>query len=266
MKRIGQGSSRRGVLLLSVSFLSGIALLMATQGLADDFLSHPVFVVREIEVQWPRGIPARSPRFRLNPPTSIFRVDLKALSTNFQRRFPAVEVESIRRLLPNRLVATMRLRKVVGQVNLAKAYAPVSDDGILIGPGLAAPRPNLPILILSGLKGPLRVGRSLDCPSFWKASELLATLHRDGGIAGHRVMSVRVEGEELFLLLDSGTEIRFAGTHLAVAWQQLAGVVNRRPDVLNQAGYIDLRFGDPVIGEKPKEKSKHEKRTTHRRS
>ena len=260
MKRSGPATSRRGVLLLSVSFLSGIALLAAGQGAVDDFLSHPVFLVREIEVQWPQGIPARSPRFRLNPPTSIFRVDLKALSTNFQRRFPTVEVEDIRRVLPNRLVAVMRLRKVVGQVNLSRSYAPVSDDGIVIGPGLSTPRPDLPVLTLSGLQGPLLVGRALDCPSFWKASELLATLHRDGGIAGHRVLSLRVEGENLFIGLDSGTEIRFSGNHLSDAWQQLAGVVSRRPDVLTQAGYIDLRFEDPVIG------GKNEKRTARRRT
>ena len=263
MKRGERGAGRRGMLLLSVSFLSGIVLLMAAQGMADDFLSHPAFLVREVEVDWPHGAPARATRFRLNPPTSIFRVDLKALSTSFQRKFPTVEVEDIRRVLPNRLTATMRLRKVVGQVSLSGAYAPVSDDGILIGPGLRAPRPNLPVLVLSGLQGPLRVGRSLDCPSFWKASELLATLHRDGGIAGHRVLSVRVEGEDLFVGLDSGVEIRFSGAHLAVAWQQLAGVVGRRPDALSRARYIDLRFGDPVIGDKSR---KNEKRTARRRA
>lgn len=247
---------------MSVSFLSGVALLMAAQGAVEDFLSYPAFIVREVEVEWPQSAPAHPVRFRLNPPTSIFQVNLRALTISFQRKFPAVEVESIRRLLPNRLVATMRLRKVVGQVNLNGVYAPVSDDGILVSPGSAVPRPGLPLLFLSGLRGPARVGRSLDSPSFWKASELLITLHRDGGIAGHRVNSVRVEGENLFLTLDSETEIRFSGTRLDGAWQQLAGVVARRPGVLDQAGYIDLRFGDPVIGER----IRNEKRPSRRRT
>lgn len=247
---MGKKRTGRGALLLSVSFLSGIALLVAAQGAAEGFLSHPAFLVREVEVRWPAGAPPRSDRFRLNPATSIFHVDLKALTVSFQRKFPAAEVEGIRRLLPNRLVATMRQRKILGQVAAAGSYAPVSDDGILVAPGSSSPRPGLPVLLLPDLKGPLRVGRSIDSPSFWKASELLATLHRDGGIAGQKVITVRVEGDGLFVALESGAELRFSGSQLAGGWQQLGGLLGRRPGLLSQVSYVDLRFGDPVINEK----------------
>ena len=140
----------------------------------------------------------------------------------------------------------------------------MSDDGILVTPASATPRAGLPVLLLPDLKGPLRVGRSIDSPSFWKASELLATLHRDGGIAGQRVHSVRVEGDGLFVALESGTELRFSGSQLAGGWQQLDSLIGRRPGLLSQASYVDLRFGDPVIGDKPK--TKNEKRTSRRRS
>ena len=262
MKRKSAGS-RRGVLLLGVSFLSGVTLLVGAQGAVDEFLSHPAFVVREVEVQWPAGAPPRSARFRLTPPSSIFRVDLRALATSFQRKFPTVEVEEIRRVLPNRLVATMRLRRIVGQVNLSGVYAPVSDDGILVLPAASAPRPGLPVLLLEGARGPARVGRSLDSASFWKASELLATLRRDGGIAGHRVTALRVEGDSLTLGLESGAEVRFSGGKLSEGWQQLSGVVGRSPGLLDRVRYVDLRFGDPVIVEKS---AKNEKRASRRRS
>lgn len=262
-RQIGGRPSRRGVLLLGVSFLSGIGLLMAAQGMVDDFLEHPAFQVREVEVQWPAGVKARSDRFRLNPPTSIFRVDLKSLAISFQRRFPSAEVEGIRRHLPNRLVAVMRPRKIVGQISVSGLYAPVSDDGILIFPASATPRPELPVLVLEGVKGPLRVGRSIDTASFWKASELLSTLHRDGGIAGHKVINVRVEGDNLFLALDSSAEIRFSGNNLSVEWQQLSSLIARSPGLLKEPRYVDLRYGDPVIGEL---RPKNEKRTSRRRS
>ncbi|GEM_PF-3072977 len=259
---MGKKRTGRGALLLSVSLASGIALLIAAQGAMDGFLSHPAFLVREVEVRWPAGAPPHSDRFRLNPPTSIFHVDLKALTVSFQRKFPTAEVEGIRRLLPNRLVATMRRRKILGQVAAAGAYAPVSDDGILVYPASSAPKPGLPVLLLPDLKGPLRVGRRVDSPGFWKASELLATLHRDGGIAGQKVTTVRVEGDGLFVTLESGTELRFSGSRLAVGWQQLGGLLSRRPGLLAQVSYVDLRFGDPVIVDKPKS----EKRTARRRS
>ena len=255
MKAERRLSSRRTV-LLSVSFFSGIAMLLAAQGAIDGFLSHPAFLVREVEVQWPEGVKSRPRRFRLNPPTSIFRVDLKILGYAFQRRYPSVEVESIERVMPNRLVATMRPRRVVGQVNLGGSYYLVSDDGVVVAPASSVARPELPILLLDGFRGPLRVGSGLESPSFWKASELLATIHRDGGIAGHRVASIRVSGQDLFLLLDCGAEIRFSGDHLAVGWQHLVGLLRNRPELLKQANYLDLRFEDPVIGEKAKSREK----------
>lgn len=259
---MGKKRTGRGALFLSVSFLSGVGLLFAAQATADGFLSHPVFLVREVEVRWPAEARPRSDRFRLNPPTSIFRVDLKALTVSFQRKFPTAEVEGIQRLLPNRLVATMRQRKIVGQVSVDGLYAPVSDDGIIVLPASAALHGDLPVLKLAGLRGPLRVGRSIDSSAFWKASELLATLYRDGGIAGQKVSAVRVEGDSLFVALQSGAELRFSGSGLAGGWQQLGSLVGRRPELLSQVNYVDLRFGDPVIGERPK----NEKRTARRRT
>src|SRR3989338_6709505 len=103
---MGKKRTGRGVLFLGVSFLSGVALLFAAQAGVDGFLSHSAFLVREVEVRWPAEAKPRSDRFRLTPPTSIFRVDLKALAVSFQRKFPTAEVGGIRRLLPNRLVGT----------------------------------------------------------------------------------------------------------------------------------------------------------------
>lgn len=233
---------------LSVSFLSGVALLMAAQAVVDQFLWHPAFVAREVEVRWLDGSRGRPTRFQLNPPTSVFRVDLKALGSVFQRRYPAAEVEKVERILPNRLQATLRARTLVGQVQAGGLYVPVSDDGVVVAAGSAAPRPNLPVLALGGPRRTLRIGDTLESAGFWKAAELLGTLRRGGGIAGHRVKNVRVNGQDLFLTLESGAEIRFSAERLPNGWQLLAGLLSQRPEVLRQANYIDLRFEDPVIG------------------
>jgi len=221
---------------------------MAAQSAADQFLLNPAFLVREVEVRWQDGSRSRPDRFRLNPPTSVFRIDLKALSNAFQRRYPAAEVEHVERILPNRLRATLRTRHLVGQVQAGGLYFAVSDDGVVTSTGSAGPRSGLPLLQLEGLRRSLRVGDALENPGFWKAAELLATLRRGGGIAGQRVRSVRVSGQDLFLTLESGAEIRFSVDRLPNGWQLLAGLLAQRPHVLLQANYIDLRFEDPVIG------------------
>ena len=77
-----KGETSRGVIFLSISAVSAVALMLATQGAADALLSQPVFLVREVQVIWPEGgESARNPqRFRLYPSTSVFRVDLASLS------------------------------------------------------------------------------------------------------------------------------------------------------------------------------------------
>ena len=247
--KVRKPSSWRG-LFLSVSFLSSLGVLMVAQSAADQFLLHPAFLVREVEVRWLDGSRSRPARFRLNPPTSVFRVDLKALSNAFQRRYPAAEVENVERILPNRLRATLRARHLVGQVQAGRLYFPVSDDGVVTSAGSAGPRTGLPLLQLEGVRRSLRAGEALESPGFWKAAELLATLRRGGGVAGHRARSVRVSGQDLFLTLDSGAEVRFSVDRLPNGWQLLAGLLSQRPRGLQEANYIDLRFEDPVIGSK----------------
>ena len=229
-------------------------LILAVQTVADRFLSSSLFLVEEVEIAWPNGFAGQSERFRLNPPTSIFRIDLPSLSRAFQQRYPSVEVQEIRRFLPDRLVAHMRYRNVVAQIQQASRYFPVADDGTLVGKGQQAPIQGLPILALGPRRGRLQPGGSIADSDFWKASALLSTLQRGGGLAGCRVKQVQVEGPDLLLHLDSGLEIRFASDRLASGWQRLGELMVSKRDVLSTAAYLDLRFEDPVIREKGKKK------------
>ncbi len=242
---------------MSVSVVSGLALVMAVQSAADDFLSSPLFVVREIQVAWPDAGADRPDRFRLRPATSIFRIDLQTLSRAFQRRYPTVEVQEIRRLLPNRLVAQMRPRQVIAQMISGGRCFSVSDDGVIVSRGQPAPIRGLPLLALDGQKRgspQLQIGRSVADPDFWKAATVLTGWRRSRAVAGRPVKGVQVDGADLNLLLEEGPEIRFASDRLAEGWRRLAELIARKSDVLETAGYVDLRFEDPVIGAKKKGK------------
>ena len=241
-KRTGRG------ILLSVSVFSGVALLMAVQNTADGFLSHPHFLVDEIQVQWQGVSSAAEPaRFRLSPPVSIFQLDLEALSKAFRQRYPMAELERIERVLPNRLVAVMRARHVVAQLQAGGMYYPVSDDARVVGAGSRIARPGVPVLALEGVRGPLAAGQNLEGQGFWKVSELLATLYRDKGIAGRAVSRLQVSGDTIFVFLKQGPELRFATDRLGDGWQGLWELLARKRATLDEARYIDLRFGDPVI-------------------
>lgn len=248
---VRKGETSRGAIFLSVSAVSAVALMLGVQGAADSVLSQPVFLVREVEVVWPAGEPAGNPaRFRLHPPTSVFRVDLESLSRVFTRRFPLSEVERIDRVLPNRLRAVMRSRRVVAQVQAGKSFFPVSNEGMVVAAGRPALWPEIPLVEIGGAPVVVRAGGRVAGAGFGKCSGLLAAIQRDGGIAGHKVTRIRVNGDDLALVMDTEAEIRFSGDRVWSGWHRLAELLARKPRLLDQARYVDLRFEHLIVAEK----------------
>ena len=239
-------SGKRGAIFFSLSLASGMFVFVMMQATAHSIIFSPIFQVRELEVQWPQQLKRPADRYRMVPSISIFQVDLQRVSDLLHAKYPVAEVDAVRRVLPNRLVATLRTRETLAQVRSDRFYYPVSEEGVIIGAGQAAPYPNLPILYIDGLHGALKIGGNFEDPVFWRAAELLGAL-RQGGIAGHRVGSLRSSRTELTLYLDSGVEIRFAADRVSLGWQQLTDLCLQKRKILDEAIYIDLRFQDPVI-------------------
>ena len=234
------------------SLLLGLLIFVGIQTAVQKFILRPEFLVREIEIHWVGEQDPGPSRFRLNPPTSVFRIDLNALQKAFQQRYPISEVRKVERQLPNRIIATMRKRQVVAQVSSGGAYYPVSDDGLVVARGARAPYDRLPILSADGFNGgSFTPGDPLGMDGFWKAIELLQTLRRSQGLANHAVSRIRLTGTDIFVSLDTGVEVRFSSDSLKEGWHRLAGVISQRPELLTDAQYLDMRFQDPVIGEKP---------------
>jgi hypothetical protein len=125
----------------------------------------------------------------------------------------------------------------------------VAEEGLLLSAGQPAPWPHLPILFLEGLQGPFRPGQTIRYPTFEPICELLVAVRRQGGIAGHRVSTLKAKGNNLFLYLDSGVEIRFSRNRLESGWQQLMELVAQRRQIFDSARYVDLRFDNPAIGD-----------------
>lgn len=250
--------------ILSVSLLSGVALLLAGQAMLRSIANSPTFLVKELEARWllqpvpgalrtgtdaPTGSRTLTQvwRYRLNPPISIFQVDLHRVAQALKGRHPTAQVEVVRRVLPNRLVAFLRPAHLVAQLK-ADRYYPVSEEGTLLTEGQAAPFPHFPILFVENLTGPYRAGTRFKSSSLLSSCELLAQIRRQGGVAGHGVGSLRVQKGTMTLFLDSGLEIRLNPSHLFSSWQRFMELVIEKPHLLKDSRYVDLRFEDPAIG------------------
>lgn len=242
--------------IFSISLASGLFLFLTVQGLFHSFVSASSFQVEEMEASWPEPLKRPIERYRLLPTPSIFQVDLQSVAQALEKRHPTAEVERIQRILPNRVKAFLRPKPVVAQVRAGNRYYPITEGGTVLSIGQPQPWPHLPIFFLAEAQGSFRVGQTLRYPGFPQASELLKAVHRQGGIAGHSLSSLRLKGQEIVLFLDSGLEIRFNRDRLLDGWRQLGELLAQRREILQEARYLDLRFEDPVIGAPQKGKGR----------
>ena len=243
-------SLHRGRAIFSVSLVSGIALLLAAQGALRAASAFPCFKTEEIRVVWPESMARPVERYRLRPPQSIFQLNLGAIGRSLEGRYPNAELDSIRRVLPNRLEATFKPRQVIAQVK-GDRYYPVNDQGIIAAAGQIGPWPDAPVFFPEAWRGSGRVGQKIGGPSFVAVAQILKAASRAKGIGGHSVASIRSRGTDLSVLLDSGQEIRFSRDDLQVQWTRLLELLSQKREIVEQARYIDLRFEDPVIGAEP---------------
>ncbi|MBI3332793.1 MAG: cell division protein FtsQ [Candidatus Omnitrophica bacterium] len=244
----GSASGRRRI--LSVSAASGVMGFLALQAMAQGVVGAPCFLVRQVEVCWPSEMSVPRRAYRLVPPTSIFKVNLNAVGAALAAHHPAAEVEKVERILPNRLVAALRPRKVVAQLFLERYY-PLGEDGRVAAAGRGSPWSGLPVIFLEGKRRPFQVGEAPDSPGFLRALDLIRTARQHNGILGHAVSTIRVREGALFLALDSGVEIRLPVENLQAGWRRLTQLLAQRPELLDQTRYLDFRFEDPVIGKGP---------------
>ncbi len=233
---------------LSVSFVSGVALFLAASSAVHSAVLAPVFRVEEIEAFFPADSKVAPRRYRLLPPTSIFLLDLGTVAQALQRRHPTIEVEEVRRILPNRLRAFLSPRRPAAQLKTESGYYLVSDGGVILASGRSSAWPHLVLLWTPGIRGPYRVGQTLKDRSFFRGMEVLAMLRAKGTLTGRQVNSLQVKGSGIFLLVDHGLEIRLEDRTTDAALDRLAQILLRPHPMLEGARYIDLRFTDPVIG------------------
>jgi len=240
--------NRKGSILLSIGLISGLLLLFTIPAGLKAFATSPRFLVREVEVHWPKVIQRPVERFRIKPVTSIFESDLTAIARTFQGRFPVARVMQVVRHFPNRIVVHIRPRRVVAQVR-ANKYYPVSERGIIVAQGRSSPWKNLPVLYANDLKEKgFSVGSEVDHVVYEQAFELCAAIQRLRGIVGQPVTSIHCQNTNLILVLESGTQIRFHTARVRRGWEQLTELLVQRREIIVGARYIDLRFDDPVIG------------------
>lgn len=187
------------------------------------------------------------PGSTLQAPTSLlgqnlWTIDLERVADQLKSQQPQLKRVRVIRQLPNALAIEVSKRVPVGQLRVPSGrWCPVDDEGFVLSEAQAASWDHLVII-----KSPNTNERLVE------AVRLIAWLRRSPALIGHRLTAIDVADlRRVTLTVDEDVEIRCGREpelgqqvgRLRSVWKMLAG---QPVDVR----YIDVRFPEPVIGQR----------------
>lgn len=179
---------------------------------------------------------------------SVFELNLKAIAQSIQASYPDAKDISIMLALPDKLVIRLKLRKPVALVRADKLY-PVDEEGVM-----------LPIMDVSSLKWVPAVDGVQIRPDERKAKlivsknlktaiDLLRNIKDVKWVADYGVERVDVRDlGNITFYLRNGIEVRIGSENFRERLMVLAKTLKDPRMIMDRIKYIDLRFGDAVIG------------------
>jgi len=182
--------------------------------------------------------------------SSIFEIDLPSAKGYILSHYPEIRMLSINRVFPDKLVLYIRPRKPVAQANLPFGFYLLDAEGVVLPGirGLAAE--NLPMI--NGIE--LRsfgsmVGKRCNYPGLGRALRLLEVINQTKFSQDHEIHMIDIADEKnLSLYIEGGIEIKIGREDFRNRLSALTNTFDSGRLDKNQVKYIDLRFGDVIIG------------------
>jgi len=222
------------------------------------FLETDYFIVKAIEVKVVnnKGELLRTDRLKELADIkiegmNIFSVDLEDLRNAITETYPEYKNVIVRRIMPNRLIARVELRKAVAQVHLDRYYL-VDDEGVFTGDVKNLPESGIPVISglgsgltkinISYLKGPARDRLN-------NALFIIKGMSEIKGLSGYNLKMVDLSdpGNLSLFLEGSDIEIKIGNSDFKERLETLSALLAQLGKELKKFKYIDLRFEDPIV-------------------
>lgn len=233
----------QGVMIAALPVLCAVGVWYAT-------IRSPLFRVTQIVV--PPESTLKIPDALIGQP--LWSVDIHALAQKLHAQQPQLKRVRVIRRIPNALQIDVLSRIPVAQVRVASAarrWHFLDAEGMVFGQGSAQPVEGL--VRITGLDearaAALKVGRVNTHPAVAEALRLTARVRQSPALVGRRFSALDVsDPQQLSFVLDETIEIRCGSaddlaTHLARLEVVLTKLASHHID----AGYIDVRFAEPVV-------------------
>lgn len=181
---------------------------------------------------------------------NIFDVDLRATKNYILSNYPEVRTIVINRAFPDKLILKIRPRRPIAQIALSSGFCLMDAEAIVLPLIRALVQPDLPII--NGMDSRFvvaRIGKRCDTPGIRRALWLIGVLNQSRFSEGHDVHIIDVSDEKnLSFYIEGGIEIRIGGEDFKARIDMLRKTFETGRLDKAQIKYIDLRFGNVIIG------------------
>ncbi len=186
---------------------------------------------------------------------NIFSVDLARMEAKIRAKYPQLAELCVMRRLPDQIFVTALKREPFAFASLDGKACVIDRDGFIIGPS----QPGQALLpLVKGLKHQkILSGDRVQDERVRVACQLIALVQQDARLVTAGLQAVNVEDLERVVCAfteGDGFDVIVDKTNIPARVKMLSDVLSRGGLDLSRIKYMDLRFGEPVIGQKKAKK------------
>ncbi len=182
---------------------------------------------------------------------NIFTINLNYIASGLWRTYPDAKDITVSIALPDKLVVSMKLRRPVALIKGTKLY-PIDEEGFVLPSVDPSSLSGLPVIGGVSIGYGERRGQTRSASRNLRlALELLRVVKESRFAMEHIVTGVNAQdARNLLLFLKDGPEVRIGCEEFKERLETLRRTLKDPRLALDRVEYIDLRFGDAVIGPK----------------
>lgn len=179
---------------------------------------------------------------------NIFKVNLNAAGNYMMNNYRELRSLELKRAFPDAIAVLVVLRKPVAQL-AHERYYPIDEECIVLSDVKDEPDTRFPVISGINANLPKSIGKKIDSQSLRQALILFEFLKKSGILSNHILCEINAGNlKGMSFVLDKGIEVRIGYEDYATRLKSLKEILADPKIWPSDIGYIDLRFGEPVIG------------------
>lgn len=255
-KNESAGQKIAGIILQYFIIVVCIAFVFfsAVQGMYYYLRTSPIFKIREV-VSDQSLLFIRTRTLDRLIGQSIFDVDLYAVQRRLQVEYPQIDHLRIYRQFPNRIYVDAIRRDPFAVISTKRQQILIDKDGIVLSLSVGANH-KLPVISGLSLEQNALVGKPLRHGDVALAAAIIKNIKENSHLESMPVVSLDLTNlSQIQCVLVNGMKILLAEDKIQQKITMLGIVISQGKIKPQEINYIDLRFKEPIINKKLKDKN-----------